>query len=207
VSSYLYIYVLILLHIWRPHTSTHLASSYCYISSVLILLHMCAHTATYVSAYGSIRQHTSAYVSIRQHTHVRANCYICVRIQVRELANSRTPTAACRVRVLTYADVCCRMLPYAGARTLAHCGSGCRVWPGAYAGGRCMRVRVRVGQVCVCVLILLRMCPHPAAYVSSYCCVCVLILLHICPYTATYVCSSCCICVLILLDMCPHTAT
>ena len=51
-----------------------------------------------------------------------------------------------------------------------------------------------------CVLILLRnVCPHTAAYVSSYCCICVLILLRMCPHTAAYVSSYCC--------MCPHTAT
>jgi hypothetical protein len=40
LSSYSYICVLILLYIWRPHTTIYVASSYVYTPSVLILLHI-----------------------------------------------------------------------------------------------------------------------------------------------------------------------
>jgi hypothetical protein len=66
---------LIRLHL-RPHTAIYV-SSYCYIY-VLILLHMCPHTAIYVSSYRSsllplhMCPHTTTYVS--------SYCYICVLI-------------------------------------------------------------------------------------------------------------------------------
>jgi len=56
----------------------------------------------------------------------------------------------------------------------------------------------------ICVLILLYMCPHTTAYVSSYCYKCVLILLYMCPHTTIYVSSYYYICVLILLRILLH---
>ena len=69
----------------RQHTS-HLASSYCYASSVLIRQHSSAyvsirqHASHLASSYCYascvlIRQHTSAYVSIRQHASHLASSY------------------------------------------------------------------------------------------------------------------------------------
>ncbi len=147
MTSYCYICVLILLHMC-PHTATYV-SSYCYICALillhmcLILLHMYARTATCVSSY----------------------CYICVLI----------------------CYICVLMLLYMCPHTAIYVSSYCYMCPHAatcilillYV---CPHTAVYVSSCCykcvlncyICVLILLYMRPHAATYVSSYCHICVL---------------------------------
>ena len=93
--------------------------------------------------------------------------------------------------MLTYADVFVRILPYVAA---------CY-----YTGVEAGKAEKDVSNY-MCILMLLHMCPHTTAYVSSYHSIGVLILLHMCPHTTTHVSSYYYICVLILLlYRYPHT--
>ncbi len=103
-----------------PHTAMYV-SSYCYVC-VLILLHVCPHTAMYVSSY----------------------CYVCVLIQLRICPHTT-------MYVPSYCNVCVLI-------QLCMCG----------------HTTMYVPSYCnACVLIQIYMCPLPALCVSSCCHVCI----------------------------------
>jgi hypothetical protein len=119
-SAYGYICLLILLHTC-PHTATYV-SSYGYIR-VLILIHTCPHTATYVSSCGYIR------VLILLHTCPHTPTYV---------------SSYGYIRVLILLHTCPHTSTYVSS----------------------------YGYIRV--LILLHTCPHISTYVSSYYLTCVL---------------------------------
>ena len=86
------LYVLILLHVC-PHTATYV-SSYCYIC-VLILLHVCPHTATYVPSY----------------------CYMCVLILLHTCSEPQGDVGSSK-EAPYYCPLHCLLLPQASVFVL-----------------------------------------------------------------------------------------
>jgi hypothetical protein len=133
------------------------------------------------------------------------------------------------MRMLTYADVCWRMLTHAAT---ANSKQALRLLLGPRGSNRSCAQSIEqppdlmarwYTSVCVCAWIYhfsIRMlmyvsyaiCPHTTVCVFSYYCLCshttmyVSWYYYICGLMLLYMCPHCTICVLIVLYMCPHTA-
>jgi hypothetical protein len=127
---------------------------------------------------------------------VSSYAYICVRSYIFFWIFFFACTSVFARTTAVYVSACCCVCLCVCCVCLCVC---------VYSSSCCARAEYFF-RCYICVLILLRMCPHTAAYVSSCCCVCVFILLHMCPLSTAYVSAYCCVCVLMLLRMCPHTA-
>jgi hypothetical protein len=192
-------------------------SSYYYICVLilLILLHMCPHTAIHVSAYcahcwssGQERSPPKALgvcVLILVHMCPNTAIYTCPHTAIYVSSYCwhthiyiKVPRVACLASIpLIYCCICVRML-------LNMC---------PHTGYMCLHTAVYVSAQS---RMLLYMCLHTAVYVSAYLYICVRILLYVSSCTYTYRClelrawhpslSSTAVYVSAYCFMCPHTA-
>jgi hypothetical protein len=128
-------------------------------------------------------------------------CVSCTTVHVAGRGTDILLGATPATCVCSYCCILLFMCPVYSCICVLHCTLLC-MWPAealmSFSALHLLHVCPRATvYYCMCVLMLLCMCPHTSACVSSYYCVCVLMLLCVCPHATLYV-SSCCY-------MCPHT--